>query len=279
MRLRGKGYRPDPAQVRKRRAGFHLLKARRQLAAGALPVSVSLKSQVLAGPGILDQGQTGSCTGHAVAGAITTRFQIAASPIRLVSPVGCYTVGRLIDLVPNPDGSMPALTDDGAEPSQVVRGVSEWGVTSATTWGDYPADPATINNLPTFADLEATTEFELQGAYFLNSTGDAFVIDLMTAIAAGYPVTHALCASDPTFENYTGGVLGAMNGTLDHYNYVVGYAWDGSDPDSIVVEAVNSWGPSWGEQGFYRADRAFVDQMQDSAVFDVTPANPGEVEQ
>jgi hypothetical protein len=273
------GYRPDPPGVRARRAGFHLLKARHGLGASALPPSVDWRAQVLAGPGILDQGQTGSCTGHAVAGAITTRFFLQSIPIALVSPVGCYTVGRAIDRQPNADGSLPPLTDDGAEPSQVVRGISEWGVCSASTWGNYPADPATINEEPTFAELEAASEFELVGAYFLQSQGDAFVLDLMTALAAGFPVTHALCASDPAFNNYTGGVLGAMSGSLDHYNFIAGYEWDGRDPRSIVILAANSWSPEWGEQGFYRADRAFVDQIQDCAAFDVMAAQTGAVEQ
>jgi hypothetical protein len=277
MIRRGTGYRPDPPDVRARRAGFHLLRARRRLDAAPPPRAVSWRSQVLRGPGILDQGETGSCTGHALGGAITTRFQVAGSPIALVSPIGCYAVGRAIDRRPNPDGTFPPLTDDGAEPSQVVRGIAEWGVCSAATWGNYPADPATINDEPTFAELEATTEFELLGAYFLQSQGDAFALDLMMAIAAGFPLSYALCASDVSFNDYTAGVLGPMQGALDHYNYACGYEWDGVDPGSLIIEGVNSWGAAWGEGGFYRADRAFVNQMQDCAVVDVRSAR-GEVE-
>lgn len=270
----GRGYKPDPAEVVARRPGFHLLRDRRALKVAIMPTSVDWSPYVIGadGPGILNQGQTGSCTGHATAGGITTRFAIENAPIRLVSPIGCYTVGRRIGQQPNPDGSIPPLADDGAEPSQVIAGISEWGVCSAEAWGSYPADPATINNEPDLQQLEAVSEFTLRGAYFLQSQGDQFVKDLMLAIASGFPVTAAVAASDPLFNDYTGGILGAMGGGLDHYVYACGFEWDGTDPRSVVVKYVNSWGSSWGESGFFRANRGFIDQTMDCAVFDVLPS-------
>lgn len=274
----GKGYLHDPEDIVKRRPGFHLLKAKRKLASTGLPLSVDWSPFVTGngGPGILNQLQVGACTGFATAAAITVRFALIGSPIKLVSPIGCYAVGRAVGRQPNPDGTLPPLADNGAEPSQVIAGISEWGVCSVDTWGDYPPDPTTINNEPTLTDLEADAEFELDGAYFLQSTDDAFCVDLMTSLANKLLVTNSVAASDPAFNNYTDGILGAMGGGLDHYTYICGYTWDGVNPSSVVIKCANSWGDGsdgggmWGESGFYRADRSFIDQMSDCCVMDVS---------
>lgn len=271
------GYRPDPPDVVARRPGFHLLRAHRLLVQSkTLPLFTNNKQYLLAakgGPGILQQLQTGSCTGHSTAGAITSRFAIMGTPIKLVSPIGLYAVGRAMARRPNVDGNLLPLTDDGTEPSLVVAGINEWGVCSADTWGNYPADPLTINNEPTLEQLEADAEFELNGAYFLQSQGTALYNDIMTALAAGYPVTNAIPASGDSFQNYTGGVLGAQSGPNDHYTYIIDYSWDGENYDSLILYCVNSWGTQdgWGDgTGMYQANTQFIDQMQDMAIFDVS---------
>jgi hypothetical protein len=276
----GRGHRPDPPDVAARRKGFHLLRAKRSLVSAELPLSVDLTQFVTGpgGPGIFDQGSTGSCEGHAHAGAITTRFAALAMPIPTVSPIGIYTLARCIGRQPNADGSLPALTDDGTEPSLAIAAVQEWGVTSAATWGNFPADPSTINENPEFSELEEASDFRLLGAYFLQSAGDQKVIDIMTALAAGYPVAMALPASGAEFNDYTGGILGALDGPVDHANYLVGYELSSpGNYGSVVVKCVNSWG-KWGEGGMYRGNRAFVDQLEDCCVIDVAPATQGSAE-
>jgi len=278
------GHLPDPAEVRRRRAGFHLLKGRKGLGVAPLPLKTNNRQFLptsRGGPGILDQGQTSSCEGHAHASGITLRFAITGSAIPLVSPVCIYTCARYFARQPTPEGRFLPLTDDGTYPSMVLAGMSEWGVTSATTWGDYPADPVTINNEPTIEDLESCAEFELEGAYFLQSSGDAFCQDLMTVLAAGYPCSAAIAASSNAFQGYTGGVLGPLDDAVDHASLWIDYEWDGRNYGSLVVYGVNSWGEfQWGEAdttgirgGMYRCNRDFVSKYsQDCAVLSVLKA-------
>ena len=276
----GRGHRPDPPDVRARRAGFHILKSKRGFAE-QLPLSVDLSPFVTApgGPGILDQRDSSSCEGHAHAGAIATRFARNGAPIALPSPIGIYTLARCIGRQPDANGNLPALTDDGTEPSLVVRAIQEWGVSSATTWGHYPADTATVNQEPTQEELERSSDFKLLGAYFMQSVGDQLVIDIMTALAAGYPVSMGLPASGQEFNAYRGGILGALSGPVDHANYIVGYTLPATGAYSqVVMTSVNSWSSGWGEGGMYRFGRALVDQLEDCCAVDVI-ASAGSVEQ
>lgn len=267
----GRGHLPDPPDVRARRAGFHILRAKRGLTA-ELPLSVDLSPLVTAagGPGIFNQGQTGSCEGHAHAGAIGVRFAKLGKPIQTPSPIGIYTLARCIGRQPDANGTLPPLTDDGTEPNLVLRAIQEWGVASIPTWGNFPADPSTINQEPTQADLEKASDFKLLGAYFLQSVGDQKVIDILTALAAGYPVSMALPASGEQFNNYAGGVLGALDGPVDHANYIVGLSIPARGAyGQVTLKCVNSWDVTWGEGGFYRGDRAFLDQLEDCVAVDV----------
>lgn len=283
-----KGYRPDPEVVRQRRPKFHLLKAARGLGAAPLPLSTNNRQYLLpsaGGPGILNQFQTSSCEGHAHASGITLRFAIELQPIPLASPICLYDGARILSRQPNPDGSLPALTDDGTEPSQILQAAQQFGVCSAVTWGNYPADPSTINNEPTPQQLAAAREFEIDGAYFLTSTGDQFCTDIMTALASGYVCSSAIAASSSSFENYTGGVLGALDSDVDHASLWVDYEWDGANLSSLVFWGVNSWGTSWGTSGvsgiaggMYQFNREFAGAYsQDCAALSVVPLGGHEV--
>jgi hypothetical protein len=269
------------------------MKAAHGLGAAPLPLSTNNRAKLAAasgGPGILNQGDTSSCEGHAHASAITLRYALMGTPVPLVSPIGLYDFARMVGRSPNADGSLPALTDDGTEPSLIISGMQEWGIVSAKTWGDYPADPSTINVEPTVDDVADAAEFELSGAYFLKSAGDQFCTDLMTALAAGFPVTSAIAASSDTFQNYRGGVLGPLDEDVDHASAYVDYSWDGANLSSLVIYGVNSWGDVdasgaiiWGEGdapgilgGMYRANRDFVAQYaNDACVLDVQAVKAG----
>merc|ERR1712228_670090 len=73
--------------------------------------------------------------------------------------------------------------------------------------------------------------------------------DMETAVAAG-PVSIAVDASGTTWQFYRGGVVDSNCGTrLDHGVLAVGY---GVDKSTKFWKVKNSWGETWGEEGYIR---------------------------
>lgn len=264
------GYIPDP--VGHRRTPFQRFAAR---LAAAPPAEASLEPYL---PAVFDQGQTGSCTGHATSAGLYAACGYAAAVLGLIaalafvpSPDGIYKLGRCVDRVPNVDGSLPPLTDDGAQPNQVMRGVSEWGVKplkAPTPDGRYsdavppsPPDSATgVNAEPSLADIEADAQTVLVGEYGIYSSGTQRSNEVASAIAAGAPVCAAVPGGSSAWQNYSSGVLSATGEPLDHYIVIVAYKTLSSG--KRVFKIRNSWG-DWGESGDCWVDEAALDEMGD----------------
>jgi KDEL-tailed cysteine endopeptidase len=79
-------------------------------------------------------------------------------------------------------------------------------------------------------------------------------VHLKEAVAAG-PVSIAIEADTKTFQLYTGGVItsDACGTNLDHGVLIVGYGEENGTPYWLVK---NSWGPSWGENGYVKIERS-----------------------
>ena len=74
--------------------------------------------------------------------------------------------------------------------------------------------------------------------------------DIMAAIAQ-QPISVAIQANRMVFQLYNGGIFDSSScGTsLDHAVALVGYGTDGGQAYYILR---NSWGTSWGEQGYMK---------------------------
>ena len=124
-------------------------------------------------------------------------------------------------------------------------------------------------NYPYTAMFHTTCSYAGNGVVSVLSYTDVAVNDptaLKNAIATG-PVSVAIEADTTVFQSYTGGIItsAGCGTTLDHGVLAVGFGTE-NGVEYIIVK--NSWGASWGENGFVRigvADGAGICGINQSA--------------
>jgi intein/homing endonuclease len=216
-----------------------------------------------------------NCVGHATDGSCETRLVIAGTPITHRSPVWVYDVARCIERarvnVGVPNESLPALADNGSEPSDAWAGIERWGIAA---YADRPTSNETANDEPKLGLVESASALILTGAFRIDSTGAARVTAMKTALANGYPIAIAVQV-DAAFENWDGvNPLGAPdpNSILGgHYIYVSGY--ETLSNGSTVFSGPNSWTSAWGQGGFWAGDESFIAGADDIYAADVRVAS------
>lgn len=261
---RGTGYIPDP--VGHRYNAFRAVHPARRLGAAPLPDS--------GGPGqfsppIWDQDGTGSCVGHAFAGALTALCASEAAPLPApVSPRDCYFLARAIDRAANP-GPLPPLTDGGAQPNSAARALQLYGLSLE---GDRASDrkatdpdyttwlAAHVNDELVLGEFEASDNRRVLADWTSIADDDSDKVQLLAqALAAGYPAVFAVDASVPEFQVYDGtGVLSYAGGDFDHMQYVDLYRTNAQG--KIEFRERNSWGLQWGIQGYAWVDQTSIGQ-------------------
>jgi len=199
---------------------------------------------------VKDQGACGSCWSFSTTGAMEGAHFIATGELLSLSEqnlVDCSHNGNL--------GCMGGMMD---------RAFKWTEAHPLETEDDYPYDGWTIAKGCRYDEslgkVSVTSYFDVTP-----ESSDA----LKAAIVDG-PVSVAIQANQKVFQRYTGGVITADCGTnLDHGVLAVGY---GTDTDGTPYYKVkNSWGSSWGEDGYVRI--AIVDG-QGMCGIQMSPSQP-----
>lgn len=197
-----------------------------------LPTSVDWVSKN-AVTGVKNQGSCGSCWAFSTTGAIEGRCQIAGNPLTSLSEQD------LVDCSRKNDGCNGGLMDTAFAYVKSAGGLcteQEYAYKAKTEVICRERFCATkAGKITGFTDVDPNNEQAL-----------------MEAVAEG-PVSVAIEADQNSFQLYGGGVFSGTCGTeLDHGVLVVGY---GEDSGQQYWKVKNSWGASWGEEGYIRMVR------------------------
>jgi C1A family cysteine protease len=199
-----------------------------------LPSTVDLRSNM---PPVVDQGQLGSCTANAIAGAF--QFDQMKEKINVFAPsrLFIYYNERVLENTVSIDSG--AFIRDG------IKTINSYGVCKESTW-PYNINSFTVTP-PTAAYNEAKGHIAL--AYYRVNVS---VNDIKTALASGFPVVVGISvyASFETMSVARTGVV-PMPATRDQYlggHCVLLVGYDNAKQRFI---ARNSWGTSWGDKGYF----------------------------
>ncbi len=218
----------DPRDRRFLGVGYRLLAAQ-------IPSAVDLRPLC---PPVYDQGQTGSCTGNAIAGAIEFERMKRGLPNWVPSRLFIYYNERAIEET--------TASDSGAQIRDGIKAVAQWGDCPETEW---PFDPSQLTVQPPQSCYDDAVKYKVVQYEAVSQDLDV----MRTCLASGYPFVFGFTVHS-SFESGQVAQTGVvpMPGFLDpavggHAVLAVGY--DDSQQRFIVR---NSWGPAWGEAGYCR---------------------------
>merc|ERR1712195_214859 len=177
---------------------------------------------------VKDQGQCGSCWAFSTTGGMEGAWQIASGSLTSMSEQ------QLVDC---------STQNAGCNGGSMELAFNYAGATNVATESSYP-----YKGRDGSCKSSYTTAIPSGGVTGYKSVGQSSN-SLKSALATG-PVSVAIEADQTAFQMYSGGVLSSGCGTnLDHGVLAVGY-------DSTSFKVKNSWGSSWGANGYLQISQS-----------------------
>ena len=216
-----------------------------------LPAKVSLRESPYM-PGVYDQGSLGSCSANAIAGAYEFELKRQGEDF-MPSRLWIYYQERLIEGTTDRDSG--AVLRDGLK--VVGRGVCPES--------DWPYDISTFTGPPPAAAVQDAPRSRAVNYFSLHLGPGA---PLRACLAAGFPFAFGFQVPQ-SFEG-----LGAASPYLPlpapdepfvggHAVMAVGYDFTCERFPAPVFEIRNSWGPDWGDEGFFFMNYNYFGSLAD----------------
>ena len=218
-----------------------------------VPPSVDLSPFL---PACYDQGQLGSCTANAIAGALQFEMHKDTSlPLFMPSRLFIYYQEREIE--------GDTSSDNGAQIRDGIKAVKDLGVPAESEWpyvieqfSERPSDEAYISAGTFDAFTRKTIRYEAV---------DAHLVHLKACLASGYPFVFGMSVFE-SFESEQVAETGVVpmpgsNETMVGGHAVLCVGYDDAEEAFLVR---NSWGSSWGiKQGHFWLPYAYISMISD----------------
>jgi C1A family cysteine protease len=228
MTTRKYPWRPDPTDGRD--LGFCIPQGVR------LPTSVDLRSSGFMPP-VYDQGELGSCTANALAAAVAyERRKNKLPPMDHPSRLFIYYNERQLE------GTV--TEDSGAFIRDGVKSLHKWGVCNESSW---PYDVARFTEQPTAQDYQEAAQQSISSYHRILTEGGR-----LHCLASGRPFVFGFMVYE-SFESDAVAHSGIVPMPKKGERCIGGHAvlCIGYDQLSRTYIVRNSWGPSWGQNGYF----------------------------
>lgn len=199
-----------------------------------VPTAVDLRGEC---PPVYDQGQLGSCTANAIAGAIEFDQGKQGSQEFVPSRLFIYYNERVIE------GTVSQ--DSGAQIRDGIKSVVTLGAPPETDW---PYDPAKFAQSPPQSAFDDAKQ-DIVSSY---SAVQQLLPQLQGCLASGYPFVFGFSVYE-SFESDTVAQTGVVPMPTSGEQTVGGHAVlaVGYDDSTRMFIVRNSWGSDWGLKGYF----------------------------
>ncbi|KAJ8599204.1 hypothetical protein CTAYLR_006371 [Chrysophaeum taylorii] len=207
-----------------------------KIAATELPSAVDWRNSSVV-TAVKDQGSCGSCWAFAATETLESAIALATSTLLTLAPQ------VFVDCAANPKDCGGTGGCSGATAEIAYATAMQYGVFNESQV-PYEGDDETC-------DLASKQAVGNVTGYVRLPRND--YVALMTAVATIGPIAVSV---DASWTGYEEGIFPASDGgtTIDHAVQLVGYGFDAASGLGYWLVR-NSWGESWGEDGYIRLER------------------------
>ena len=208
-------------------------------------------------PAVYDQGRIGSCTANAIAGAIEFDLMRQRKTDFIPSRLFIYYNERLME------GTVGS--DAGAQIRDGIKSVAQQGDCPETLWpyDDTPADRTTGLFPPNAkAAQQPTPECYAQANQYKAvsyQSVDQNLADMKACLSEGFPFVYGFTVYE-SFESGPVAQTGDVPMPSPNEQVIGGHAVlaVGYDDDEAKFIVRNSWGPGWGDGGYFYMPYAYL---------------------